>query len=145
MRNGAGKKIFPVEELDWFCKNAYNIGLENMSSWTPRHLVRLFRCCLAIITRYPEDIGEQDSVDLNLRAMFCDYMIASALLGLGRSEDNVEAQVQDYLEMRNYIKDFASRFEGCVNTLDDTSKSDITTKFATLLVFDFEGAVRLKA
>lgn len=145
VRNEVGQKVFPVEELDWFCKNAYNIGLENISSWAPRHVVRLFRCCLAIISQYPGDIGEQDASDLTLRAMFCNYMIASALLSLGRSEDNIEVQLQDYLEMRKNVKDFALRFEGRIDALDDLSKVDITAKFTTLLVFDFEGAVRLKA
>lgn len=145
MKNAAGKKTFTVEELDWFCKNAYNIGLENIACWTPWHLVRFFRCCLAIISQYPEDIREQGFGDLALRAMFCNYMTASALLAMARSEDNVETQLQCYLELRKHIKDFVVGFEERLDTLDEPSKHDIRTKLATLLVFDFEGAVNLKA
>lgn len=144
-KSSAAKKTFTVEELDWFCKNAYNIGLENITCWTPRHLIRLFRCCLDIVSQYPGDIGEQGFGDLALRAMFCNYMTASALLVMARSEDNVEIQLQDYLEMRKHIKDFVIGFEERLDTLDEPSKNDIRAKLATLLVFDFEGAVNLKA
>ncbi|RYP44678.1 hypothetical protein DL768_008881 [Monosporascus sp. mg162] len=136
--NEPGKKLFAVNELDWFCKNAYNIGLENTSSWRPRYLVRLFRCCLAIIAEYPKDIGAPASGDLALRGMFCNFMAAAAFVCLARSEDNVEAQLQSYLNMRKHVKDFDAGYEDCLSTLDGASRGDIRTKLSTLLVFDFE-------
>ncbi len=134
-----------LDELDWFCRNAYNLGLKNMSSWSPQHLARMFRCCHAIISEYPGDIGEQASSDLTLRGMFCNFMIASALLALARSENDLEAKLQHYLEMRKHINQFDARFEEHLNTLDEASRNDIRTKLATLLVFDFEGAIHLKS
>ncbi|RYP22519.1 hypothetical protein DL765_001577 [Monosporascus sp. GIB2] len=136
--NEPGKKLFAINELDWFCKNAYNIGLENTSSWHPRYLLRLFRCCLAIIAEYPKDIGAQASGDLALRGMFCNFMAAAACACLARSEDNVEVQLQSYLNMRKHVKDFDAGYENCLSTLDGAPRDDIRTKLSTLLVFDFE-------
>ncbi|RYP55629.1 hypothetical protein DL769_010097 [Monosporascus sp. CRB-8-3] len=133
-----GKKLFAVNELDWFCKNAYNVGIENTASWHPRYLVRLFRCCLAIIAEYPKDIGAQASSDLALRGMFCNFMAAVAFACLARSEDNVEVQLQSYLNMRKHVKDFDAGYEDCIGTLDGECRDDIRTKLSTLLVFDFE-------
>ncbi|RYP34710.1 hypothetical protein DL767_004156 [Monosporascus sp. MG133] len=136
--NEPAKKLFAINELDWFCKNAYNIGLENTSSWHPRYLVRLFRCCLAIIAEYPKDIGAQASGDLALRGMFCNFMAAAAFVCLARSEDNVEVQLQSYLNMRKHVKDFDAGYEDCLSRLDGAARDDIHTKLSTLLVFDFE-------
>ena len=143
--NEPGKKLFAINELDWFCKNAYNIGLENTSSWHPRYFLRLFRCCLAIIAEYPKDIGAQTSGDLALRGMFCNFMAAAACACLARSEDNVEVQLQNYLNMRKHVKDFDAGYEDCLSTLDGAPRDDIRTKLSTLLVFDFEGAICLKS
>ena len=145
IRNRQGERFFTVQELDWFCKNAYNIGLENVSSWQPVYLVRILRCCLGMISRYPEDIGEQSLGDIALRRMFCNFMTAAGLLALARAEDNIEVQLQNYLEMRQHIKKFDDEFEERLVKLDDMCKNDLRMKLATLLVFDFEAAISLKS
>ncbi|OTA88788.1 hypothetical protein M434DRAFT_23602 [Hypoxylon sp. CO27-5] len=142
-RDKEGNKLFTVQELDWFCKNAYNLGLKNIRIWQPRQNIRILQCCLSIISKYPQDIPAQAADDLSLRAMFCHFLMATTLIALARSEDNVEAQLQDYLMMRNHIKGFDTELEARLDTLDEVSKDDLQMKLSTLLVFDFEGAIFL--
>ncbi|KAI1381649.1 SPO22-domain-containing protein [Hypoxylon crocopeplum] len=144
-RDEQGKKLFTVEELNWFCKNAYNLGLKNMHIWQLRQSARIFQCCLSIISHYPQDIPAEAAEDLSLRAMFCHFLMATALLALARSEDNIETQLQDYLTMRNHVKGFDAGLEMRLGALDEVSKNDLQTKLSTLLVFDFEGAICLKS
>ncbi|KAI0900547.1 SPO22-domain-containing protein [Annulohypoxylon nitens] len=144
-RDNQGHKLFTVEELDWFCKNAYNLGLKNLRIWPPRQSLRIFQYCLSIISQYPQDISTQVSNDLSLRSMFCHFLMATMLIALARSEDNIETQLQDYLMMRNHIKSFDIELEGRLSTLDEISKNDLQMKLEVLLVFDFEGAICLKS
>ncbi|KAI0008433.1 meiosis protein SPO22/ZIP4 like-domain-containing protein [Xylariaceae sp. FL0662B] len=139
-RNDAGNKLFTVEELDWFCKNAYNLALKNTQTWSLAQIVRLFQCCLAIIAQYPRDLPVDSSKDLSLRGMFCNFIMATARIALARSEDNVETQLQHYLLMRGNIKSFDAELESQLKTLDEISKYDLQDKLSILLVFDFEGA-----
>ncbi|KAI1449599.1 SPO22-domain-containing protein [Annulohypoxylon stygium] len=144
-RDNQGHKLFTVEELDWFCKNAYNLGLKNLRIWPPRQSLRIFQYCLSIISQYPQDISTQVSNDLSLRSLFCHFLMATILIALARSEDNIETQFQDYLMMRNHIKSFDIELEGRLSTLDEISKDDLQMKLEVLLVFDFEGAICLKS
>ncbi|KAL7624283.1 sporulation-specific protein 22 [Parahypoxylon ruwenzoriense] len=144
-RDDQGNKLFTVEELDWFCKNAYNLGLKNIHGWQLRQSTRIFQCCLSITSQYPQDIPMQAAEDLSLRAMFCHFLLASEYIALARSEDNIEAQLQDYLMMRNHVKDFDTELQARLNTLEDVSKNDLQIKLSALLVFDFEGAICLKS
>ncbi|KAI1139503.1 SPO22-domain-containing protein [Hypoxylon sp. FL0543] len=118
-RDKQGKKLFTVQELDWFCKNTYNLGLKNIRIWQPKQSLRIFRCCLSIISQYPKDITAQAADDLSLRAMFCHFLIATVLIALARAEDNIETQFQDYLEMRNHIKGFDTVLEARLDSLDE--------------------------
>ncbi|KAI2632325.1 meiosis protein SPO22/ZIP4 like-domain-containing protein [Hypoxylon sp. NC1633] len=144
-RDDQGNKLFAVEELDWFCKNAYNLSLKNIHAWQLRQTIRILQCCLSIISQYPRDISAQVAEDLSLRAMFCHFLMATALISLARSEDNIETQLQDYLMMRGHVKGFDSRLEERLSTLDEAFKNDLESKLSTLLVFDFEGAICLKS
>ncbi|KAI1474952.1 SPO22-domain-containing protein [Daldinia eschscholtzii] len=139
-RNSDGDKIFTVEELDWFGKNTYNLAVKNVSIWQPRQSIRIFQCCLSIISQYPSDIQTQAAEDLSLRAMFCHFLMATVHIALARAEDDIEIQLQDYLLMRNHVKDFDKGLEARLDTLDEVSKNDLQMKLSTLLVFDFEGA-----
>ncbi|KAI8961072.1 SPO22-domain-containing protein [Daldinia sp. FL1419] len=141
LKDSNGDKIFTVEELDWFGKNAYNLAVKNANIWPPRQSIRVFQCCLLIISQYPEDIPTQAAEDLSLRAMFCHFLMATMHIALARSEDNIEMQLQDYLRMRNHVKGFDEGLEARLDSLDDVSRSDLQSKLSTLLVFDLEGAI----
>lgn len=84
--------------------------------------------------------------DLALRAIFCNFLIASALVALARAEDNVEQQLQDYLVLRKHVVvadvDIQLRLQD--RNMDEVSAQDLVDKLAQLLAFDFEAAVALK-
>ncbi|KAI1807755.1 SPO22-domain-containing protein [Daldinia bambusicola] len=144
-RNGNGDKIFTVEELDWFGKNAYNLAVKMVNTGQPRQSIRIFQCCLSIISQYPNDIPTQAAEDLSLRTMFCHFLMATMQIALARAQDNIEMQLQDYLLMRSHVNAFDKELEVRLNTLDEVSKNDLQMKLSTLLVFDFEGAICLKS
>ncbi|KAF2968484.1 hypothetical protein GQX73_g5062 [Xylaria multiplex] len=144
-RDSNSKKVFTVEELDWFSKNAYNLGLKNVTVWEARHVVIILECCLSIISSYPPDIPAQMSADISLRGMFCSFMAATTLLAIARSEDNIELQLQDYLNMRRHVQRFHEVLELRSDSLEETSRQDLQTKLSTLLVFEFEGATSYQA
>lgn len=144
-RDEQGHKLFTVEELDWFCKNAYNLSLKNIHVWQPRQTARMFQYCLSFISQYPRDIPVQAAEDLSLRAMFCHFLTATAHIALARSEDNIETQLQDYLATRNHVKSFDEALEARLGNLDEVSKDDLRMKLSTLLLFDFEAAICLKS
>ncbi|EXF81759.1 hypothetical protein CFIO01_04807 [Colletotrichum fioriniae PJ7] len=143
-RDKDGNRLFTVKELDWFCQNAYNIGLKHSESWDVKHLIRLYNSCLAIANHYPEDLPAEAASDLAFRTMFCDFIAAAALVSLARTEDNVEQQLQHYLIMRRHVVAYNAALEKQMSDgLDNRLKSDLTAKLATLMVFDFEAAMAL--
>ncbi|KAI1128228.1 meiosis protein SPO22/ZIP4 like-domain-containing protein [Nemania abortiva] len=132
-RDSKSDRLFTIDELDWFCKNAYNLGLGNAMVWEARHVVTILECCLSIISSYPPDISAQVSADTSLRGMFCNFMAATVLLALARSEDNTELRLQDYLSMRRHVQRFYETLESRLDALDEASREDLQTKLSTLL------------
>ncbi|KAI1269361.1 SPO22-domain-containing protein [Xylariaceae sp. FL1019] len=144
-RDPNGEKTFTVIELDWFSKNAYNLGLANSTIWEARQVIRILEACLSFLSYYPQDVPGQTSADTSLRSMFCDFIVATVLLALARSEDNIKVQLQDYLNMRKHIQHFTKLLESHEQDLDEASREDLNAKLSTMLVFEFEGAVCLKS
>ena len=50
---------------------------------------------LQFLDLYPSDTPSDVLVDLSLRRLFCDFLSASLLVMMARSEDNLEIQVAD--------------------------------------------------
>ncbi|KAK7920786.1 hypothetical protein PG985_008808 [Apiospora marii] len=144
IRDKEGSKLFPIKELDWFCKNAYNTGLKYTESWSLHFVASLYKSCIAIISYYPKDLPEQYSVDLALRRLFCNFMLATTYTALARSEDNIEEQLQLYLMVRKHVEAYDSEYADCLTGLDQISAGDLKLKLGSLLVFDFEASVCLK-
>ncbi|MCJ1397829.1 hypothetical protein MMC11_001025 [Xylographa trunciseda] len=144
-RRDANNRTFPLSELDWFSRNAYNMALRFCTAWNPPEVLRLVQACLKFIDLYPEDMDSSTLVDLALRRMFCDFLGASLLVMLARGEDAIEPQLQHYLDLRRHAKDFHIQFEAQIDSLQGGAKDDLHRKASTLLTFDFEAAVRLKA
>lgn len=144
-RDSKGAKLFTIDELDWFCKNAYNLSLGNATVWEARHVITILECCISIMSQYPSDIPTQMVADISLRGMFCNFMAATVLLALARSEDNTELRLQDYIRMRYHVQRFHETLESRSDTLEEASLQDLQTKLSTLLVFEFEGATCLKS
>ncbi|KAK7980960.1 hypothetical protein PG989_013417 [Apiospora arundinis] len=145
LRDKEGSKLFPIKELDWFCKNAYNTGLKYTESWDLRQVASLFKSCISIISYYPKDLPKRDSGDLSLRQLFCNFMLATTYTALARSEDNIEERLQLYLMVRKHVGAYDSEYTNCLPDLDEVSAEDLRLKIGSLLVFDLEAAVSLKS
>jgi len=137
--------IWTTLELDWFSKNSYNIAVKHLGDWHPRQSLRLVLSCIKFIDHYPNDIGRQISEDLALRKMFCEFTGATALITLARGEDNIELQLQEYLEVRKHVDTFDKLLESKGDTMEEVSHMDLLQKLSILLAFDFEAACYLKA
>ena len=137
--------LWNVRELDWFSKNSYNLVIKNVSTWQPRHSLRVLTCCIAFIDHYPKDISDQISEDLCLRKMFCEFSATTALVALARGEDNIEIQLQDYLHLRKHVDSFDSLLQDRMGKLGDEAEDDLFGKLSVLLAFDMEAACHLKA
>lgn len=143
-RGDDGKKLFDINELDWFCCNAYNLGIKHFKDWELRQTVHLLTSCTRIIAKFPSDLPAQVASEISLKSLFSNFVISSCLVALARVQDHVELQLQDYLVMRKHIADFANELDTRLRTLDESGQHDMLHRLSTLLVFDFEGAVALK-
>lgn len=145
-KDANGNIMFHVKELEWFCQNAYNLGLKNSSSWNLRSLVRILTACSTLIGEFPDDITAEVASDLSLRSIFCNFLTSSALIALARAEDDREQQLQDYLAARYHIREADKEVQLQLESkrIDHASASDLLGKLAQLLAFDFEAAAALK-
>jgi hypothetical protein len=100
--------------------------------------------CVHIIDKFPSDLAAPIAGDLALKSMFCNFIIASALVALARTQDHIEQQLEDYRVMRKHIAAFDSELQPQLESLDEKSAKDLINKLATLLVFDFEGTAALE-
>ncbi|KJZ71961.1 hypothetical protein HIM_08641 [Hirsutella minnesotensis 3608] len=140
-----GRKVFTVSELSWFRKSAYNLGAMNCHVWPLHPILRIFTACLAFINCYPKDLPLADEADLRLMGLRCHFVIAAVLVSLARAEDRLDERLQRYLEARKQVAAYDSLMQDGLGVRDDAVQEDIGRKLATLFVFDFEGAVWLKA
>lgn len=141
----ASENLWTIQELDWFSKNAYNLALKHASVWGPSHVLSLTQSCLMFISIYPDSLPQGHAEDILLRGIFCNFLAAVVLIALSRLEDNVEAQLQDYLTLRKHVAAFDESLQSKIEDLEDAPRQDLMKKLGTLLVYDFEAVVRLKA
>jgi hypothetical protein len=137
--------IWTTAELDWFSKNSYNLSIDNLSRWAPRHSLRMLECCIAFIDQYPSDISEQISDDLSLRKLFCEFSAVTALVALARGEDNTEIYLQNYLTLRKHVASFDNLLQNKLDKMEEGPAQDLLQKLSVLIAFDFEAACQLKA
>lgn len=105
----------------------------------------MLTCCIAFIEHFPDDINAQVAEDLSLRKMFCEFSAGTALVALARGEDNIEKQLQDYLNLRKHVSNFDKSLDEKLDTLQEGPTQDLLQKLSVLLAFDFEAACRLKS
>jgi hypothetical protein len=141
----SGEKIFDTAELSWFSKNAYNLALKFSAEWEPLNILRLLQSCLKFIELYPKDISQELADDLSLRRIFCHFLATILLVALARTEDNIEAQLQHYLMVRQHVDGYDAGLQEKLNRLEDGPAKDLINKLSILLAYDFEAAIRLKA
>jgi hypothetical protein len=138
-------KMFDSTELNWFSKNAYNLALKFSAEWDPLNILRLLQSCIKFIELYPSDISQQLADDLSLRLIFCHFLATVLLISLARMEDNVEAQLQYYLMIRQHVRSYDTNLQEKLDKLEDGPAEDLLNKLSILLAYDFEAAARLKA
>lgn len=141
-RGSSEQKLFTVDELEWFSRNAYNLALKNTAVWELRWVVRMLSACVGIIGHFPPDIDSK--VELSLKTLFSHFIISSALVSLARTQDNIDKQQEDYATLRKHVTAFDSELPEYLPQLDEQSAADMLRKHATLLAFDFEAAIALK-
>ncbi|KAK0626986.1 meiosis protein SPO22/ZIP4 like-domain-containing protein [Immersiella caudata] len=140
-RDSTIKKLFTVDEIEWFGRNAYDVALKHTTEWDLRNVVRILNSSVTILGHFPSDAGSQ--AELSLRSLFARFIISSALISLARVQDNIEKQQQDYLAMRTHVRAFDGELVEHLTSLDGQDKGDLARKQAILLTFDFEAAVAL--
>ncbi|KAK4101092.1 SPO22-domain-containing protein [Parathielavia hyrcaniae] len=140
--SSARRKLFTVDELEWFSRNAYNLALKNTTVWELRCVVRMLTSCVNIISHFPADAGPRG--ELSLKTLFSHFVISSALVALARTQDNVERQREDYAAMRKHVAAFDNELPEYLPQLDEQLRDDMLRKHATILAFDFEAAIALK-
>ena len=64
---------------------------------------------------------------------------------MARSEDNIEAQLQDYLNLRKHVESFDRLLQDKLDKMGEDAKQDLLRKLSILVAFDFEAACQLKA
>lgn len=144
-RDEKDHKMFTVQELEWFTNNSYSLGLQYCEIWGMKNTIRIFTACLNMISQYPTDIPDDDARDNLLKAMCCHFVVAAALVSLARTEDALEERQQRYAELRTQVAGFDGEFQARVEAgLGSGLLADLLGKLATLLIFDFEGAVALQ-
>lgn len=134
-----------MAELHWFRKNAYNIGASKCHDWELSHLIRIFNACLSFIDCYPSDMPLTEVAEMALMSMRCHFVVATALVSLARAEDEMDEQLQRYLETRHHVAAFDALLQTEVESQDEGVIRDLLAKMSTLFVFDFESAVCLKS
>ncbi|KAK4204676.1 meiosis protein SPO22/ZIP4 like-domain-containing protein, partial [Triangularia verruculosa] len=139
------RKLFTVDEIEWFSRNSYNLALKNTTTWDLSNIIRMLTSCVNIISYVPSDIGGSQLVEIGLKMLFSRFIISSALISIARAEDNVPKQLEDYAAMREHVKAFDTDLPDLLPRLDEHSRDDMLRKHATLLTFDFEAAVVLEA
>ncbi|KAI9844559.1 MAG: hypothetical protein M1837_005518 [Sclerophora amabilis] len=142
---GQSHQHFTVEELNWFSRNSYNLALKWCTEWDPDKTLSLLRSSIKFIDLFPKDMSADDLAELSLRRTFCDFVCASLLIVLARSEDTIETQLQFYLSVRSHASDFQKSLYEHVDRLEGEAKKDLLKKYSALLVYQFEAAVRLES
>ena len=139
------KRKFTIDELEWFCKAAYNLGLKYSGNWDLRHTVEILETCIKITNMFPVEKEVHAVTDVASKRLTCRFLISSALAALvRRSATEVESQtLKDCHAMREHIRAFHSELKLRGKMGPKPQPSDLLSKLSVLLVFDFEGAIRL--
>ncbi|POS85724.1 hypothetical protein EPUL_000909 [Erysiphe pulchra] len=137
--------VWTMDEHEWFSKISYNLAIKNLPTWNPRQTLRLLQSCLIFINEQPLGIEQQISDDLSLRKLFCEFTAATAMVALARTEDSIEIQLQQYLNIRKHVNSFETVLQAKKEVMDVQAREDLNRKFSILIAFDFEAACRLKA
>ncbi|KAF8252313.1 SPO22-domain-containing protein [Wilcoxina mikolae CBS 423.85] len=138
-----GTQIFDINELDWFSRNGYNLGLRSIMEWGPATSLRIINACIGFMKLYPEDMGSSEYAEIIRRRLLCYYLCAALCIEIARMADDLESKLQHYLLVRNHVESFRTLLGDWSGRIE-RGFDEVKDKLAILLPFDFEGAIQLK-
>lgn len=141
-----GKRQFTIDELEWFCRAAYNLGLKYSGTLDLRYTVCILEACVKITNLFPDDQEMHATTDIASKRLICRFLVASALAALVRRPSipaSEEQIVKDCQSMREHIRAFHAELKNQGKLGKDALPSGMSSKLSVLVVFDFEGAIRL--
>lgn len=133
-------------ELTWFACYSYNLALNHLSDVHPELLVRFMTVCVTFVDLLRAEDNNDKNGTLTYRLLLCRFLAASALVVLGRSEDNVERSLSFYLDARRQIEAFQKCFKDALTLggLQPNTRTDLVVKDFELLKYDLEALLRLQ-
>ncbi|CAG8440859.1 2166_t:CDS:10 [Ambispora leptoticha] len=155
LNDSTNSKKVPLNEIEWFFKTAWNIGLEfceNCEENSDTYAIRIFETALKFLNTYPEETTENIK-----RKKICLFTTLSARIFLARQQKTISEKKdlfqQSLKDIQNYRK-FQTKLgkrKRTINDVDEETPDVETTKEAeksetdTLLVllFEFEAKVNL--
>ncbi|KAF3046085.1 hypothetical protein E8E12_010940 [Didymella heteroderae] len=111
------QRLFTAQELEWFSKNSYNFSLKYCAEIPPQNLVRLLNVCAEFVKLLKE--REQ-------------------------AEDNEEAYLQYYLEVRKHCQAFRCAALDRATGLSGAAQDDILSKQLQVAKLELEAALKLQ-
>ncbi|EHL01098.1 hypothetical protein M7I_2959 [Glarea lozoyensis 74030] len=69
---------------------------------------------------------------------------ATAIVTLARGEDNIQKQLQYYVDLRKHVASFDKLLSEKLERMEEFQSQDLLQKLSILLTFDFEAACHLK-
>lgn len=145
------KSTFSTADLNWFSRNAYNLVIGNLTVWPYKYTVRMIDSCslfLDLCSAFSEDqllLGFGNLKDLHLRQTFCYFLAGSLNVVLARRENALDIKQQYYICVRNAAEKLRIIAARQLESLSGELRHDIQRKYASLCVYDFEAAARLKS
>ena len=136
-------------EIRWWSKNSYNLALRLCADIHSQELVRLLAVCIKFLDQYPSDDFVTHKDDVRRRRMLCDFLAATALIVLARSEE--EQAGKYYNQTRVHVAAFTKAYA----RIDDASepkssagqaltKQEMSARVFEVLKFDLECILKLQ-
>ncbi|XPS72064.1 sporulation-specific protein 22 [Ascochyta lentis] len=138
------QQLFTGRELEWFSKNSYNMSLKYCAEVMPQSLVRLLNVCAEFIRLQKEQDHSEAAADLGLRLGFCEFLAACTYTTLARAEDDQEAHLQYYLEVRKHCQEFRLVTSEVTKLLNGAAQDDILSKQLQIVKLELEAVLKLQ-
>ncbi|CEJ89909.1 hypothetical protein VHEMI05724 [[Torrubiella] hemipterigena] len=151
-RNETKGATFTVNELNWFRRHAYNIGVLSCEKWAASNLIGLFKSCITLSQCYGDTHPLPVPQELSLMTMRCHFMLSSIHINNARNsqEDNSQSYQESRVHFGEYCKILETFTVRNCGTNDKLSSSlaehiqkHMLLQTSMLYVFEFEAAVML--
>ncbi|SMY19302.1 unnamed protein product [Zymoseptoria tritici ST99CH_1A5] len=132
-------------EVQWWSKNAYNLGVRLCTDIRPESTVRLLETCTSFMDNYPMEEAADLEIDIETRRMLCAYLATTALVALGRSgSEDDEYTLQGYLHAQKHIKTFKQLHAKLRRTMHGDTAVQHEQRHFSVLKFELECILRLR-